>query len=524
MKFRKGLLVSTGLLIVGLGIGSQLGQWSSFSNNHLIVQALAQEVKKDQTNADKSAETYRLLTLFGDVFERVRANYVEPVSDRDLITNALNGMLTGLDPHSSYMTEKQYHNMEIQTKGEFGGLGLEVQEEDGHIKVVSPIDGTPAARAGIKAGDYIIAIDGKNIDGTPLNAAVDKMRGKPNTPITLTLLRLKTPKPIKVTMTREIIHIQVIKSALYGKIGYIRISQFNEETEKGMLKAYEKLQKEAGGKLAGLIIDLRNDPGGLLDQAIAVSRDFIKDGAIVSTKARDPKESQRWNASGKDITNGLPIVVLTNGGSASASEIVSGALQDHRRAIILGGKTFGKGSVQSIMPIPGNGAIRLTIARYYTPSGRSIQGLGITPDIPVQDSYDEPEFSIREADLDHIIKNEGGNKEKPPVRNDLPAIAGSIPKQPPKNWPKYDYANPATDFQLQQGLKVVRSMAGLPVEKDTPIPVIKPDPVMHPEVWKKNKDQSKPLPPAAKTPKPANENKPANNEQKPPQNNVPAAH
>lgn len=522
MKFRKGLLVSTGLLIVGLGIGSQLGQWTSFSNNHLIVQALAQEVKKDQTNADKSAETYRLLTLFGDVFERVRANYVEPVSDRDLITNALNGMLTGLDPHSSYMTEKQYHNMEIQTKGEFGGLGLEVQEEDGHIKVVSPIDGTPAARAGIKAGDYIIAIDGKNIDGTPLNAAVDKMRGKPNTPITLTLLRLKTPKPIKVTMTREIIHIQVIKSALYGKIGYIRISQFNEETEKGMLKAYEKLQKEAGGKLAGLIIDLRNDPGGLLDQAIAVSRDFIKDGAIVSTKARDPKENQRWNAKGKDITNGLPIVVLTNGGSASASEIVSGALQDHRRAVIVGGKTFGKGSVQSIMPIPGNGAIRLTIARYYTPSGRSIQGLGITPDIPVQDSYDEPEFSIREADLDHVIKNEGGNKEKPPVRNDLPAIANSIPKQPPKNWPKYDYANPATDFQLQQGLKVVRSMAGLPVEKDTPIPEIKPDPIMHPDVWKKDKDQGKSAPPAAETPKPANENKPATPDQKNPKSNAPA--
>ncbi|CAI3925643.1 C-terminal processing protease CtpA/Prc [Commensalibacter communis] len=517
MKFRKGLLVGTAFLIAGVGLGSQLGQWSSFSNHSLVVQALAEEVKKDQTNANKSAETYRLLTLFGDVFERVRANYVEPVSDRDLITNALNGMLTGLDPHSSYMTEKQYHNMEIQTKGEFGGLGLEVQEEDGHIKVVSPIDGTPAARAGIKAGDYIIAIDGKNIDGTPLNTAVDKMRGKPNTPITLTLLRLKTPKPIKVTMTREIIHIQVIKSALYGKIGYIRISQFNEETEKGMLKAYDKLQKEAGGKLAGLIIDLRNDPGGLLDQAIAVSRDFIKEGAIVSTKARDPKENHRWNASGKDITNGLPIVVLTNGGSASASEIVSGALQDHRRAIILGGKTFGKGSVQSIMPIPGNGAIRLTIARYYTPSGRSIQGLGITPDIPVQDSYDEPEFSIREADLNHVIKNEGGNKEKPVIRNDLPAIATSIPKQPPKNWPKYDYSKPATDFQLQQGLKVVRSMAGLPVEKETPVPEIKPDPVTHPDVWKKDK-------PAAATPKPANENKPTDNKQQAPQTHQPAAH
>lgn len=508
MKFRKGLLVGTAFLVAGVGLGSQLGQWSSFSSNSLVVQALAEDVKKDQTNADKSAETYRLLTLFGDVFERVRANYVEPVSDRDLITNALNGMLTGLDPHSSYMTEKQYHNMEIQTKGEFGGLGLEVQGEDGHIKVVSPIDGTPAAKAGIKSGDYIIAIDGKNIDGMPLNTAVDKMRGKPNTPITLTLLRLKTPKPIKVTMTREIIHIQVIKSALYGKIGYIRISQFNEETEKGMHKAFDKLQKEAGGKLAGLIIDLRNDPGGLLDQAIAVCRDFIKDGAIVSTKARDPKDNQLWNAKGTDITNGLPIVVLTNGGSASASEIVSGALQDHRRAIILGGKTFGKGSVQSIMPIPGNGAVRLTIARYYTPSGRSIQGLGITPDIDVQDSYDEPEFSIREADLDHVIKNEGGNKAKAPVRNDLPAISTSIPKQPPKNWPKYDYNNPATDFQLQQGLKVVRSMAGLPVEKETPVPVVKPTEAPKPAA------QATPEKLTTTPQKPANENTPAPQEQK----------
>ncbi|MDI2090646.1 S41 family peptidase [Commensalibacter oyaizuii] len=495
MKFRTGLLLGTTLLIAGIGLNPQIQGWNPFSGHSLTVQALAEEVKKDPSNPNKSAETYRLLTLFGDVFERVRANYVEPVSDRDLITNALNGMLTGLDPHSSYMTEKQYHNMEIQTKGEFGGLGLEVQEEDGHIKVVSPIDGTPAAKAGIKAGDYIIAIDGKNIDGTPLNAAVDKMRGKPNTQITLTLLRLKATKPLKVTLTREIIHIQVIKSALYGKIGYIRISQFNEETEKNMKKAYEKLQKEAGGKLAGLIIDLRNDPGGLLDQAIAVSRDFIKEGAIVSTKARNPKDNQRWNAKGTDITNGLPIVVLTNGGSASASEIVSGALQDHRRAVIVGEKTFGKGSVQSVMPIPGNGAVRLTIARYYTPSGRSIQGLGITPDIKVQDSYEEPEFSIREADLNHIIKNEGGNKEKPPVRNDLPAIASSIPAQPPKNWPKYDYKNPATDFQLQQALKVVRSMAGLTVSKDTPIPAVKADPV------KENKKEVTP-------PKPANENKP----------------
>ncbi|MCT6895948.1 MAG: S41 family peptidase, partial [Commensalibacter sp.] len=456
MKFRTGLLLGTTLFIAGIGLGPQIQNWIR-SDNQLTIQALAEDVKKDQVQ-NNSAETYRLLTLFGDVFERVRAGYVEPVADKDLITNALNGMLTGLDPHSSYMTEKQFANMQIQTKGEFGGLGLEVQEDEGHIKVVSPIDGTPAARAGIKPGDYIIAIDGKNIDGMTLNAAVDKMRGKPKTQITLTLIRLKEPKPIKVTLIREIIHIQVIKSALYDRIGYIRISQFNEETEKNMRQAFDKLQKESNHKLAGLVIDLRNDPGGLLDQAISVSRDFIKEGAIVSTKARNPKDNQRWNAKGKDITNGLPIVVLINGGSASASEIVSGALQDHHRAVLVGEKTFGKGSVQSVMPIPGNGAIRLTIARYYTPSGRSIQGLGISPDIKVQDSYDAPEFSIREADLNHIIKNEGGNQTKAPIRNDLPAIAKSIPAQPPKDWAKFDYTNPSTDFQLQQGLKVVRSM------------------------------------------------------------------
>lgn len=503
MKFRTGLLLGMTLFLAGIEMGPQIHEWFQFSGRNLTIQALAEEAAKNPVN-NNSAETYRLLTLFGDVFERVRAGYVEPVSDRDLITNALNGMLTGLDPHSSYMTEKQFANMQIQTKGEFGGLGLEVQEEEGHIKVVSPIDGTPAARAGIKTGDYIVAIDGKNIDGMTLNSAVDKMRGKPKTQITLTLVRLKEPKPIKVTLTREIIHIQVIKSALYDQIGYIRISQFNEDTDKSMRQAYAKLQKDSGNKLAGLVLDLRNDPGGLLDQAIAVSRDFIKDGAIVSTKARNPKDNQRWNAKGTDITNGLPIVILINGGSASASEIVSGALQDHHRAILLGEKTFGKGSVQSVMPIPGNGAIRLTIARYYTPSGRSIQGLGINPDIKVQDSYDAPEFSIHEADLNHIIKNEGGNQAKAPVRNDLPAIAHSIPAQPPKDWPKFDYQNPATDFQLQQGLKVARAIAGLPNNASLPIPLAKTDsgkgkPALHPKPPAKPANQNdarfkKPLP------------------------------
>lgn len=475
MKFRTGMLLGTAFFMAGVAIGPQLQEWIHFKDTNFFTKALAEGVNSD--NKDKKVqnpnETYQLLTLFGNIFDLVRSNYVEPVSDRDLVTNALNGMLSGLDPHSSYMTEKQYANMEIQTKGEFGGLGLEVQEEDGRIKVVSPIDGTPAARAGVKPGDYIVAIDGKTIDGMSLNAAVDKMRGKPNTKIVLTLFRLKEPKPFTVTMTREIIHIQVIKSALYDKIGYIRVSQFNEETNKGLIKAFDKLKKDAGGKLTGLILDLRNDPGGLLNQAIDVSSDFISDGAIVSTKARNPKDSQRWNAHGSDMTNGLPIVVLINGGSASASEIVAGALQDHRRAVLLGEKSFGKGSVQSVIPIPGNGAVRLTTARYYTPSGRSIQGLGITPDIHVQESREKPEFSIREADLDHIIKNAGGTNTKPPVRNDLPAIASNIAAQPPENWPKYDFSNPATDYQLQQAIRVVRSMAGLPVAKEITVPVVK---------------------------------------------------
>lgn len=472
MKFRTGLLLGT-VFLAGALSSPVLNTLSTSILPDLNASAMAEGVSDASQHDDKDnghSKTYELLRQFGRIFEIVRANYVEKIGDKDLITNALNGMLTGLDPHSSYMTPKQYKDMQIQTKGEFGGLGLEVQGEDGHIKVVSPVDGTPAARAGIKPGDYIVAIDGKNIDGLSLNEAVEKMRGKPNTKITLTLIREKTPKPIIVTLTREIIHIQVIKSALYGRIGYIRVSQFNEETEAGMHKAYDDLVKKAGNKkLAGLILDLRNDPGGLLDQAIAVGSDFIKSGEIVSTRARNPKDSQRWDARGTDMTNGLPIVVLINGGSASASEIVAGALQDHQRAVLLGEKSFGKGSVQTVIPLPDSGAaLRLTTARYYTPSGRSIQGLGISPDIQVRETKEKPGFSIREADLAHIIKNEGGNQSAPPQRHDLPPIAASIPHEPPATWPAFDLTKPSTDFQLQQALKVVRSMAGLATEEPAP--------------------------------------------------------
>ncbi len=464
MKFRTGLM---------LGATAMTGLALAFSPGHfpagflLPAPVQAQTATPDAAPTANHAETYRLLTLFGTVLDLVRSDYVEPVSDRDLITNALNGMLSGLDPHSSYMTQKQYEDMMVQMKGEFGGLGLELQQQDGHIRVVSPIDGTPGFRAGIKPGDYIIAVDGHTVDGTPLDEAVKKMRGKPDTKITLTLVREKTPKPIVVTLTREIIHIDVVKSALYGRIGYIRIAQFNETTEKELLKAYNSLRQQAGGKLAGLVLDLRNDPGGLLDQAVDVSSSFIRSGEIVSTRARHPKDSQRWDAHGTDITDGLPIVVLINGGSASASEIVSGALQDHHRAVLLGTRSFGKGSVQSIIPIPGNGAVRLTTARYYTPSGRSIQALGIMPDITVKETRDDPGLSLREADLEHILKNQGGNTTKAQPRTDLPAIAADVPSQPPANWPEFDYSKPSTDFQLQEGLRVVRSMAGLPAPAPT---------------------------------------------------------
>ncbi|MFT8720162.1 S41 family peptidase [Acetobacter sp.] len=475
MKFRTALLFGVPVLC-GLTAASALsnphGHYDFIARAHAEA---APAASKDAAN--NHAETYKLLTLFGSIFDLVRANYVDPVSDRDLITNALNGMLSGLDPHSSYMTEKQYADMQVQTTGKFGGLGLEVQGEDGHVRVVSPIDGTPAWKAGIKPGDYIVAIDGHNIDGAPLNDAVEKMRGKPNTKITLTIIRAKTTKPIVVTLTRDIIQIEKIRAELYDKTGYIRIPQFTEETGQQLKAAYNDLTKKAGGKLTGgLVLDLRNDPGGLLTQAIDVSSAFIRSGEIVSTRARHPKDSQRWDANGSDITDNMPIVVLINGGSASASEIVSGALQDHHRAVLLGTKTFGKGSVQTIMPIPGNGAIRLTTARYYTPSGRSIQGLGIAPDVVVKESREDPVFSIREADLSHILKNQGGNQTKPPARSDLPALAKNIPDEPPENWPAFDLTKPSTDFQLQEGLRLARSMAGIAA----PDPVASLPPVQHP--------------------------------------------
>ncbi len=286
-------------------------------------------------------------------------------------------------------------------KSEFGGLGLEVSQEDGFIKVISPIDDTPASKAGVKAGDIITALDGKTVQGLSLNDAVDKMRGAPNSKISLTIKREGVEKPIEISMLREVIHIQVVKQRMEpGDIGYVRLSQFTEQADAGLKQAVKTLKQQSGGKMKALILDLRNNPGGLLDQAVAVSGDFVNQGEIVSTRARHTEDAQRWDAKGADITGGLPMVVLINGGSASSSEIVAGALQDHHRAVLVGTASFGKGSVQTVIPLPGNGAMRLTTARYYTPSGRSIQGLGITPDVPVTETREEtPRFGPeREAD------------------------------------------------------------------------------------------------------------------------------
>ncbi|TNC15102.1 S41 family peptidase [Methylobacterium terricola] len=339
-----------------------------------------------------SAETYRQLSLFGDVFEKIRTDYVEKPDEAKLIEAAVNGMLTSLDPHSSYMDAKSFRDMQVQTKGEFGGLGIEVTMEDGLIKVVTPIDDTPAARAGLLANDVITQIDGDQVQGLTLNQAVDKMRGPVNSPVKLKITRKEAKDPLEVTLNRDLIRIKPVRSRTEGgDIGYVRLTQFNEQTYDGLKAAIDKISTELpGDKLKGFIIDLRNNPGGLLDQAVMVSDAFLDRGEIVSTRGRNPDETQRFSAKSGDLTKGKPIVVLVNGGSASASEIVAGALQDHKRATVLGTRSFGKGSVQSIIPLGGNGALRLTTARYYTPSGRSIQAKGIEPDQEVlQDVPDE---------------------------------------------------------------------------------------------------------------------------------------
>jgi carboxyl-terminal processing protease len=385
-----------------------------------------------------ASDTYRELNLFGDVFERVRADYVEKPEDSKLVESAINGMLAGLDPHSSYMDPKSFRDMQVQTRGEFGGLGIEVTMEDGLVKVVAPIDDTPAAKAGVMANDIITQLDDEAVQGLTLNQAVDKMRGPVNTKIKLTIMRKGADKPIDVTIMRDVIRVKSVRSHPEGEdVGYIRITQFNEQTTDGLKQAINDLNSQLGAdKIKGWIVDLRNNPGGLLDQAISVSDTFLDKGEIVSTRGRNPEETQRFNARPGDMTKNKPVILLINGGSASASEIVAGALQDHKRATLVGTRSFGKGSVQTIIPLgAGNGALRLTTARYYTPSGRSIQAKGITPDIDVQ--QDVPADlkgqtdSKGEASLRGHLKAEGGEETGsqsyvPPDEKDDKALQMSL--------------------------------------------------------------------------------------------------
>ncbi len=448
MRLRRGLLLG-GVFFTGLALGTAASPF---------MRAVGQDAPDNST--------YQQLSLFGDILATVKQNYViDPPADK-LIYNAANGMMAGLDPHSSYMNAKQYADMQVQTSGQFGGLGLEVTEVDGLLKVISPIDDTPGAKAGIRPGDIIVEINGHATDGLSLDDAVNKMRGAPGTQITLTLKRNGIATPVHVTMTREIIKIQDVKSKLFqtaaGPVGYIRLDSFDENADPHIRAAITKLRAEAGKPLHGYILDLRDNPGGLLDQAVAVADDFLTQGEIVSTKGRHATDDQVWYAQGTDVTNNAPLVILTNAGTASAAEIVTAALQQNRRALVLGTKTFGKGSVQTILPIDNEGALRLTTALYFTPSGKSIQGFGVTPDIKVSDTStpDDQFAALRENDLINAFANPTGQQAiaLPPAKP-LPAVAAQIPAVPPATWPKFDASNPATDFQLQMGLKLLAGMS-----------------------------------------------------------------
>jgi carboxyl-terminal processing protease len=390
-----------------------------------------------------NSEIYKQLDLFGDVLERVRSDYVEKPDDAMLIDSAINGMLSALDPHSAYLNPKSFRDMQVQTRGEFGGLGIEVTMENGVVKVVSPIDDTPASKAGLQTNDLVTHLDGEQIVGLTLEQAVEKMRGPVNTPIVLTIVRKGKDDPFDVKIVRDVIRINAIKARQEGEIIYIKVSTFNEQTHANLTKQVDALKKTMGKNIKGYVLDLRGNPGGLLDQAIAVSDDFLDKGAIVLTKGRGLEETQRANARPGDVADGKPVVVLINGGSASASEIVAGALQDHKRATVIGTRSFGKGSVQTIIPLGANGAIRLTTARYYTPSGRSIQAKGIDPDVLVEQEL-PPEMQVKtpsrmpsEAGLRGHLKGDKDSKESL-------GSSSYVPKEPEK------------DTQLQYALKMLR--------------------------------------------------------------------
>ena len=396
---------------------------------------------KAQSNNE---ETYRQLTLFGDVFQRVREDYVEEVSDQDLVEAAINGMLTSLDPHSAYLPDDNFQKMQVQTRGKFGGLGIEVTMENGFVKVVSPIDDTPADKAGILPEDLIISVDGESIVGLTLNDAVEKLRGPIGSNVKISVQRAQD-EPFEVNIIRDEIKIRSVRSRLYKTIGYIRITTFSEQTSPGLQKVMDDLQAETAEGLTGLVLDLRNNPGGLLSEAIRVSDAFLEKGEIVSTRGRGKNDIQHAYARPGDISDGLPLVVLINSGSASASEIVAGALKDHRRAVVMGTRSFGKGSVQTITPMPGHGAMRLTTALYFTPSGVSIQAKGISPDIEVALARIEKLEGglVREEDLRGALDNQEGGAE-PTADN----TASAEPKDPIE-----------IDYQLARAVDLLRGLS-----------------------------------------------------------------
>jgi carboxyl-terminal processing protease len=408
--------------------------------------------------ADRKKSTYEQLDLFGDIFERIRSQYVEEVDEAELIEAAINGMLTSLDPHSSYLPPKDFESMQVQTRGEFGGLGIEVTQEDGFIKVVSPIDDTPAAEAGIQSGDIITHVDGEAVQGLTLNDAVDLMRGPVGSEIVITVVRKDVDEPFDVSIIRDTIKIKAVRARVEDHSVVLRISSFTDQTFPNLQDGLRKSVEEAGGfdHVNGIVLDLRNNPGGLLNQAILVSDAFLDKGEIVSTRGRDPKDSERYNATPGDLANGKPIVVLINGGSASASEIVSGALKDHRRAVVVGTKSFGKGSVQTIMPLQGDGAMRLTTARYYTPSGRSIQNLGVSPDIlveqlppPADDTQATQRRQRSEADLRGTLSNDSLTEdERKQLEDERKAQEEAAKKRD-------------DDYQLSYALDLLRGMSVL---------------------------------------------------------------
>lgn len=397
------------------------------------------------------------LRTFADIFGRIKANYVEPVDDKVLLENAIRGMVSGLDPHSNYLDSEDYKDLQVGTKGEFGGLGIEVGMEDGFVKVISPIDDTPAARAGVRSGDLIVRLDDTPVKGMSLNDAVALMRGKPGTPLELTIIRKGEEKPIKITVVRDVIRVASVKSRLLDeRFAYLRISQFQTHTARDMLKVLRELEDEAEGDLLGMVLDLRNNPGGVLNAAVSVSDAFLEDGLIVYTKGRESDSQLRFEAAPDDVLDGAPIVVLVNEGSASASEIVAGALQDHSRAVIMGTQTFGKGSVQTIIPISDTSAVKLTTARYFTPSGRSIQAEGIKPDIELEDfTLSKVESDkvkpIKESNLTGHLENGNGKENKTPVDSKTEKEADSVATK---------------DYQLGEALNLLKGLTILNANKE----------------------------------------------------------